>query len=302
MRRLPSLTALRAFEAAARHLSFKAAGDELNLTPTAISHQIKLLEEFCGHELFRRRPRPLTLTNAGTRLFPVIRNGLDSFATVLADIKGRERIRALKVTTTNAFATLWLVPRLPSWRSKHPEHALEIIGTDAVVDLKAGEADVAIRYMLTPPRDFDSDELVRDRYWPVCSPKLLKAARKPIRRPADLAPYTLIDMFDPDIEPDAPTWPRWLEMARRLDGRVAATGDNRSLKFREELHAIEAILAGQGVGLCSDALVSGQLRSGALIKVSDLALPGRAFYVVRSAQHPRRALIDSFAEWLGSVR
>ena len=302
MRKLPSLTALRAFEAAARHLSFKAAGAELNLTPTAISHQIRLLEEFCDRPLFRRRPRPLMLTGVGARLFPVIKNGLDDFASALAEAKEEHQSLPLRVTTTNAFAALWLVPRLASWRSEHPQQALEIIGTDSVVDLRGGEADVAIRYMMAPPPGFESEELLRDRFWPVCSPKLLSAVGKPIRRPSDLVHYALIETFDPDTQPEAPIWRRWIAAARTTDGGVASIGESGGLKFREELHAIEAIIAGQGVGMCSDVLVARELANGELIKVSDLALPGLGFYVVRLAHHPRRALIETFANWLRSVR
>jgi len=302
MRKLPSLTTLRAFEAAARHLSFKAAGDELRLTPTAISHQIRLLEEFCDHQLFRRRPRPLTLTRAGARLFPVIKNGLDAFATALAELKEDGEDPTLRVTTTNAFAGLWLVPRLASWRKAHPHNALEIIGTDAVVDLRAGGADVAVRYMLARPPGLDADELFRDRFWPVCSPKLLATVGKPIRRPRDLVHYLLIDTWGPDSPPEAPTWQRWIAMARSIDPEVVAIGNSRGLRFREELHAIEAVIAGQGVGMCSDVLVGRELTSGELIKVLDLALPGFGFYVVRIRNQPRRALIEAFASWLRSVK
>src|SRR5581483_9222147 len=115
MLKLPPLTELRAFEAAARHLSFKDAANELGVTPTAISHQIRLLEQYCGQPLFRRRPRPMTLTAAGERLFPVIRDGLAKFAIALSSVRGDKRT-PLRVTATNAFAGRWLVPRLPSWR------------------------------------------------------------------------------------------------------------------------------------------------------------------------------------------
>src|SRR6202790_3063432 len=144
MRRLPPLGSLRAFEAAARRMSFRDAATELGVTPTAISHQIRLLEDICGQPLFRRRPRPLVLTGAGERLFPVVRNGLDTFATAIASASAGVSQRPLRVTSPNAFGSRWLVPRLPNWREKHPTILLEIIGTDAVLDLRAGNADVAI--------------------------------------------------------------------------------------------------------------------------------------------------------------
>src|SRR5690349_10570081 len=144
MKKLPPLNALRAFESAARHLSFRLAAAELGVTPTAISHQIRLLEESCGQSLFRRRPRPLRVTTAGEMLFPVLRNGFDSFAAALASLPGDLTGQTLRVTTPNAFASRWLVPRLPKWREIQPQITLEVIGTDRVLNLASGEADVAI--------------------------------------------------------------------------------------------------------------------------------------------------------------
>ena len=150
MRALPPLTALRAFEAAARHLSFKTAAEELRLTPTAISHQIRLLETALGRALFRRRPRPLALTPAGATLFPVLRTGFDAFEQGLARIREETIPPQLRVTTTNAFAARWLVPRLPLWRAAFPELVTEVIGTDKVIDLASGDVDVAVRYAVAP--------------------------------------------------------------------------------------------------------------------------------------------------------
>src|SRR3982750_4470587 len=119
MRKLPPLTELRAFEAAARRLSFKMAAAELHVTPTAISHQIKLLERYCGKTLFRRRPRPLKLTMAGEQLFPVIRDGLETFADVLATVRAGAVGGRLRITATNAFGARWLVPKLPALGALH---------------------------------------------------------------------------------------------------------------------------------------------------------------------------------------
>ena len=116
MNDLPPMIELRAFEAAARHLSFKGAAAELGVTPTAISHQIRLLECYCGCSLFRRRPRPLSLTEPGERLYPVVRDGIAAFAVAIADVKQDVGGRPLRITTTNAFASCWLVPKLPGWR------------------------------------------------------------------------------------------------------------------------------------------------------------------------------------------
>src|SRR5215510_5065244 len=188
MKRLPPLIELRAFEVAARHLSFKKAAAELGVTPTAISHQIRLLERYCGRALFRRRPRPLSLTAAGTGLFPVIRDGLEAFATAIAAIKRDGDKQPLRVTTTNAFASRWLVPRLPSWRRLRPDATLEVIGTDSVLDLHAGDADVAIRYARTSPTDGIAEEFLSDTFWPVCIPELVASG---LKRAADLRRHVL---------------------------------------------------------------------------------------------------------------
>lgn len=300
MRKLPPLTALRAFEAAARHMSFKAAADELGLTPTAISHQVRLLEEICQRPLFRRRPRPIALTTVGARLFPVIRNGFDAFAAALSEAKQETHRQPLRVTTTNAFASRWLVPRLPLWRAAQPQIELEIIGTDELIDLRGGDADVAIRYARSPPPRLVSLELFRDRYWPVCSAKLL-AGREPIRRPADLVHYPLVHMFWSEWQVRPPTWQQWLDMARATDPDAAAIDPSVGPLFHEELHAIDAILAGQGIAVASDVVVARELMTGELVKVSDLSLPGLGFYVTYVADHARPDLIEAFSAWLRSV-
>ena len=164
---------------------------ELAVTPTAVSHQIKLLEQHCGQALFRRRPRPIALTEAGATLYPVIRDGLDAFADAVLAISRTSTQRVLRLTTTNAFASKWLVPRLTHWRETRPDIALEVIGTDTVLDLRKSEADMAIRYMRSPPTDFVSHELFRDAFVAVCHPDLLPSG-KPLRALSDLSGQTLI--------------------------------------------------------------------------------------------------------------
>ncbi len=297
MRRLPPLGTLRAFEAAARHLSFQQAADELGLTPTAISHQVRLLEEHCGEKLFRRRPRPLALSEAGAKLFPAIRDGFDVFASALSSLSAEPEATPLRVTTTGAFASRWLVPRLSQWRAAHRDIALSIIGVDRVVKLEAGDADLAIRYARSPPHGA-SQEIFRDRFFPVCRPDLL--AKGPIiSRASDLARYPLIhfDWFAND--PMAPSWKRWFERAS-VDDPAARGRWQIALSFREELHAIEAVLAGQGIALCSDVVVANDLASGTLVKAHDLALAGYGYYPVYAPDHPRRATIDVFVQWIST--
>jgi len=176
--------------------------------------------------------------------------------------------------------------------------ALSIIGVDRVVKLDADEADLAIRYARSAPHGA-SHEIFRDQFYPVCSPKLL-AEGPPMRQACDFAGYPLIhfDWFAND--PTAPSWKRWFEVASVSDPR-ARQGYQIALSFREELHAIEAVLAGQGIALCSDVIVADDLASGALVKALDLALPGYGYYPVSAPNHPRRATIELFVQWISSV-
>jgi LysR family glycine cleavage system transcriptional activator len=262
------LTGLRAFEAAARHLSFRAAAAELRVTPTAVSHAVAQLERQAGITLFRRRPRPLALTEAGAALLPPVRDGFEAMAAALAGLAGATN--PLRVTCTNAFAARWLLPRLPAWRATNPAIALEILGTDAVLDLTAGQADLAIRYARHPPPG--AETLGTDRFRVVASPALIAGMALPLA-PAAIAALPRIAIAWPASDAGAPTWARWEQATGAPPGRAA-------LSFAEELHGIEAALAGQGVAILSDVLVADALADGRLVAVSDLALPGYGFHLL----------------------
>jgi LysR family glycine cleavage system transcriptional activator len=298
MNKLPPLIELRAFDAAARHLSFKKAAAELGVTPTAISHQIRLLERYCGRALFRRRPRPLSLTEAGDRLFPIIRDGLEAFAAAIAAVKCDGDKQPLRVTTTNAFASRWLVPRLPRWRKVRANAPLDVIGTDSVLDLQAGDADVAIRYARTLPTDAIAEEFLSDSFLPVCNRELLASG---LKSAADLRGHVLVHCYWSPSDLEAPTWQRWLAVARNKWRDVPELKDMDHQSFREELHAIEAVIAGQGIGIFSNVLVARELAAGTLVKAFDVSLPGYRFYVVRKPGHPREKTIQAFSTWLQSV-
>lgn len=299
MRTLPPLTALRAFEAAARRLSFKEAADELGLTPTAISHQIRRLEQFCGSALFRRRPRPLTLTAHGAQLYPTIRDGFDRFAEGLAAARSGGQT-LLRVTATNAFAARRLVPCLPSWLAVHPGIGLEIVGTDAVVDLDAGDADVALRYARTPPAGYAVTEFARDTYLVVASPKLVGSRPLPLS-PQELAAFPLIDSQWPSDAQNPPMWKEWVAVARASGLDVPNLAERVALRFQEDLHGIEATLAGQGVAICSDILIETALADGTLVRVSPIALQGYGFYSIHRPGHPKAAMIGSFDRWVREI-
>jgi LysR family glycine cleavage system transcriptional activator len=296
MQKLPPLAELRAFEAAARCLSFKLAAGELGVTPTAISHQIRLLEAYCGQPLFRRQPRPVALTWAGQQLFPVVRDGLESFTDAINSVRVGAAGGRLRVTTTNAFAARWLVPRLPKWQEANPRRKLDIVGTDAMLSLETGEADISIRYARRAPTEGPSVELARDIFLVVASPKLVGRLRRPLT-PVELGQFPLIDAGWPASDIEAPTWRQWETAARKHHKNVPNLSGLVSLNFREELHAIEAAISGQGIAICSNVLVAPELASGALVKVASLTLPGYGFYIVHRSSHPKLPSIKAFVAW-----
>lgn len=295
MRHLPPLNQLRAFEACARHSSFAKAAEEIGVTATAISHQIRLLEAHVGRTLFRRRPRPIALTAEGAQLFPVVRDALDRMAAGVGAINARKPDAALRVTTTNAFAARWLAPRLPRWREEHPESRVHVIGTDAVLALEADEADIAIRYCRRAPPG-ERALLLRDRFHVVASPALL-GARKAELDVAQILAFPLVEAAWPQNDRLAPTWALWMERA----GVEPRLRPEPALVFQEEAHAIEAIIAGQGLGICSDVLIGAELAKGTLVAVSRVNLPGLAFHIVYRDDNPKIATIRAFAQWAAKI-
>lgn len=297
MRNLPPLTSLRAFEAAARNLSFKRAAEELGLTPTAISHQIRLLEGHVGQSLFRRLPRPLSLTEAGASLYPGLRAGFDRISEAVRSV-AQSGPQGLRVTTTNAFAALCLLPRLDLWHRDFPDTTLSIIGTDSVLDLSAGEADLALRYARTAPSGTIC-EICRDRMLVVASTKLVGDRRD--LTPRAIARFPLIEAEWPDWAVDPPMWWNWSRAAREEGLEVPDMTASIRWRFREEDHAIEAAIAGQGIAICSDVLAQDALAGGRLVVMSPVSLPGYGFYAVARVDTAGSAEILRLTEWLSGL-
>ena len=294
MRRLPPLNALRAFEAAARHGSFAAAAEELAVTPTAISHQIRALEGYLGRTLFRRRPRPIALTDAGRQLYPVLRDGFDRFAAAMNAMQFPADSAPLIVTTTPAFATWWLLPRLGTLRSHLGDVTLEVRASERPLDLRAGGADFAVRYAARPTEDLVWDELFRDRYVPVAAPAFLPPGRSALSQ-AELARQPLIHYEWQRPSPLAPSWDRWFATERPASVPAAAPG--RALFFSDESHALQAAIAGHGVALASNVLMASALAAGELVQAHEHTLEGFAFHAVHLPESQRSALIRRFVAW-----
>ena len=297
MRNLPPLIQLRAFEASARHLSFKQAADELCVSPSAISHQIKMLEDFCKSRLFHRRPRPIALTRTGELLFEVVKNGLDEFASILTLIQGNQASVKLVLTTTSLFAAKWLAPRLSDWQDVYPALSLDVIATDLVVDLQ-DQADLAIRYMNAPSASSDliCHELVRDKFIAVCHPRLLSGGEK-LKSLAALSRCTLVHTHWYPEDLTAPTWERWSKLAAAFYNEPMNFQKLQYLQFHEDIQAIDAVLNGAGVLIVSDFLIAQELEAGNLVKAVDFTLPGYGFYLTYRKDHPHRAIFESFEFW-----
>ena len=218
---MPSLDLLQGFEAAARHLSFTKAGEELYLTQSAVSRQIKELEDQLGVELFHRRHRALALTEAGQQFYAATAQVLTTMRTATSRLRAQAGRKTLSVTTTNSFAALWLIPRLAGFTRTHPDVEVKITAETRVQDLERDGLDIAIRHGPASLAGPNAERLFGERVYPVCSPKLLK--RLPLKEPGDLKNHCLLQYSDPDSRHPWLNWKTWLEVARIPDLRPAST-------------------------------------------------------------------------------
>src|SRR5262245_28835357 len=219
---LPALDLLVGFEAAARHLSFTKAGEELYLTQSAVSRQIKELEDQLGVELFQRRHRALVLTDAGQQLHAAAAQVISTMRATTERLRQQAgRRKPLAVTTTHSFAALWLIPRLAGFTREHPGVDVRITADTRVQDLERDGLDVALRHGPPSLAGPDAVRLFGEKVFPVCSPKLLK--KKPLEKPADLRHHVLLQYDDPDVRHPWLHWRVWLEVERIADLKPAGT-------------------------------------------------------------------------------
>ncbi|HXF16646.1 MAG TPA: LysR substrate-binding domain-containing protein [Burkholderiales bacterium] len=291
---LPALDFFRGFEAAARHLSFTRAAEELFLTQSAISRQIHALEERLGAKLFTRRNRGLALTEAGREMYRAADIALRTLHEAAERIAPGNTQDMVTVTSSMAFCSLWLIPRLSAFRNTRPDLDVRISANNQVLDLEREQIDVAIRYcpvMAAPPgaiRMFGEEIVV------VCSPQLLKDRARPLRSPGDLRRHTLLH-FD-HAEGSIPwlSWSVWLESARMPELKSAG-----SLRFSHYDQVIGAALRGQGIALGRRPLVADLLADGALVApLRQDSVTDRAYFIVRSAAVRSRRDVDDFIAWL----
>lgn len=286
--RLPPLNTLRVFEAAARHLSFTRAAEELFVTQAAVSHQIKSLEEFLGLPLFWRRNRSLYLTDAGQQYLPVVRQALALIQQGTDELLQQDLAGTLSITVLPSFAARWLVPRLGRFIEANPDIDVKILPSNRLVDFYRDGVDVGIRFGLGEYPGLCVHRLMGDRLIAVCAPALL-TGEKPLREPSDLRHFTLLQDAD-----ELDHFPDWLAMAG-----VEGLETRRGLFFNDASLVIQAALGGQGVALVREVLVAADLDGGRLVQPfsQSMSIPYE-YYLVYPRERTEQPRIRAFREWL----
>jgi len=291
--RLPSLNGLRAFECAARHMSFTRAAEELNVTQTAISHQIRRLEDELGVRLFMRLKDGLALTEEGNAYLPGIRSAFLELRYSTEKLLESSNNSVLTISTLVSVASKWLLPRLPSFREAHPDIDVRISASTEWVDFRKGGIDAAIRYGDGNWPGLRADWLMADEIFPVCSPRLL-TGDKPLNTPADLAHHPLLQVSGVT----ANDWNDWLHTA----GQPPLTAKGPRLTFDLAMMAVQAAIDGQGVCIGRSTYVDDDLRAGRLVAPFDLRLKSASgFYLVTPHDQAESKKIVAFRGWLSQV-
>lgn len=287
MNRLPPLNALKAFEAAARHLSVKAAAEELSVTPGAVSQMLKTLEVHLGRQLFDRVNRGIVLTEAGRNYLPPVRNAFRQIAEASRRVAAEEETGVLTVSTTPFFASAWLVPRLGAFRAAHPDIDLRILTGNGLADFTRDGVDVAIRHGLGRYPGLKSDHVLAVAMIPVAAPALVARLGKPAS-PTDLLAWPLVQ------DADRKGWALWFEAQG-----LAESGPTRGPSFDDPGLLLRAIIAGQGGGLLPDAMVETDVKEGRLVRLAEpKEIEVFAYYLVYPELAQGRAKIQAFRDWI----
>ncbi|MGF7150669.1 LysR family glycine cleavage system transcriptional activator [Sphingomonas zeicaulis] len=286
MSRLPPLAAVRVFEAAARHENFSRAAEELAMTQAAVSYQMKLLEERLGAPLFVRRGRGMALTDLGRRIAPRITDAFNAMGEAFA-IARAESDTVLSITAPRTFATNWLSGRLGEFHIAHPDLAVRLDVSDAMVDLAASEFDVAIRTLPAPPTEFIGHFLMRMPVTPLASPAFL--ARHRLNEPADL-------LRTPRLSPDDEWWDLWFDSLTDLDtkGRV-----HTGIRFESQVLDGHAAIAGHGIAVLSPPMFQTALETGQLVQpFAQFATYRNGFYLVYAEHKRNLPKVRALRDWL----
>jgi len=292
-RRIAPLKALRAFEAAARHLSFSKAAAELHVTPAAVSHQIKMLEDYFGIPLFQRMTRSILLTDAGQRVLPLLREGFDLLADASQQLAAPPQDKMLTVSAAPSIAARWLIARLERFRAAEPDVDVRLDASDRLADFGRDGVDLAIRYGGGHYPGLHVERLFATTVIPVCSPAVA-AGPPPLRTPADLARHTLIH-FEWDRQDFTwPSWKMWL-----LAAGVDNVDSTRGPRFNDAGLALQMALDGHGVALMTDVLTTDDIAAGRLVRPFALTLSTNfGYFVVCPKERADTPKIRAFRDWL----
>lgn len=290
--RLPPLKAVRYFDCAARHLSFTKAADELAVTHSAISHQIKALEEWLGILLFERGARSLTLTEAGRRYLPPVRAAFQQLAEASAELRLLPGGGPLTVSALPSLTSKWLVPRLHDFQARHPEIEVRISATDRLDPVGEGDVDIGIRYGRGQWPGTESELLLQDEVFPVCSPKLIEGPQ-PLKTPADLVHFNLISDTD-WRRAQFDFWPRWLTAAGAPTLELKT-----SLTFNYSNLMIQAAIDGLGVALGNTMLAGDDLKKGHLVRpFRESVVLDTGYYLIYGKGGMKQAKVKAFRDWV----
>jgi LysR family glycine cleavage system transcriptional activator len=291
---LPHLAFFQGFEAAARTLSFTQAAEELFITQSAVSRQIKALEDHLGLKLFERRPRSLVLTESGQALYRIATDVLDRLQAATDRLKADTRARQLSITTTTGFASLWLIPRLRRFTSVHPDVDVRISATTDVLNLERSLIDLAIRYCRPDSVPEGAVKLFGEEMIPVCSRALLRDKARPLKRPEDLVHHTLLHFDYVGAEMMYMDWGTWL--TSRGIGDLKPAG---ALHFSQYEQMIQAAISGQGVALGRQPLLNDLIEAGTLgVPFQQPLVGSRAYFIVESRLGAGKPHVREFAQWL----
>ena len=291
---LPPLDLIQGFEAAARNLSFTKAAEELYITQSAVSRQIKALEQHLGLRLFERRPRSLQLTESGQALYRIATDVLDRLQSATDRLKAETRARQLSITTTTGFASLWLIPRLRRFTSLHPDIDVRISATTDALNLERSLIDLAIRYCRPETVPEGAVKLFGEEMIPVCSRALLRDKARPLKTPQDLAHHTLLHFDYAGAQTMYMDWGTWLTALGIGDLRPAG-----ALHFSQYEQMIQAAISGQGVALGRQPLMNDLIEAGTLVVPFKQTLVGsRAYFIIESRLSAGKPHVREFAQWL----
>lgn len=297
MRAPNHLNALRAFEAVSRHLSYPAAAEELNVTPAAVGHLIRGLEETLDVELFHRATSGATrlmLTDAARSVLPSLQAGFDLLSEAVEQLKASKSRLAFTVTVPAAFADKWLLRRVERFQQKYPYYDLRIDTSNRLVDFTANRIDAGIRYGAGVWPDLSATFLMRDEFFPVCSPALLKG-KHPLKSPEDLSNHLLIHDISMQSSGVFPTWRSWLQKA----GCRKAVDCSRGIQINDSAAALQTAISGNGVALGRTTLVAHDLEEGRLVRpFSEVQSCELAYYLVYPKVNKDAAAVSAFREWL----